>query len=67
MLFIWETLIEIMEYMVEFVTNIRVIKDICEVITNSFVIIKFLLLLQIGPKTWTTLFFEFKIFIIIIL
>ncbi len=56
-----------MEYMVEFVSNIPIIKDICEVITNSLVIIKFLLLLQIGPKTWATLFSEFKIFIIIIL
>jgi len=37
--------------MTEFVTNIPIMKDICEIINDSLIIIKFLLFLQIGPKT----------------
>jgi hypothetical protein len=36
--------------MVEFVTNILVIKNICEVINDSLINILFFLFLQIGPK-----------------
>jgi hypothetical protein len=60
MLFIWKTIIGIFKYTTEFVTNIPIIKDICEVINDILIIIKCLLLLQIGPKTWATLFFYLK-------
>jgi hypothetical protein len=57
MLFIWKIVIEIFKYRIEFVTNIPIIKDICEIINDILIVIKLLLLLQIGPKTWATFFF----------
>jgi hypothetical protein len=51
------TLIKIFKYMNEFFISILVIKDICEVISGSLVIVQFFLLLQIGPKNLGNIIF----------
>jgi hypothetical protein len=50
------SLVEIFKYMTKFITNIIVIKDICEIINDSLVIVNYFLLLQIGPKNLGNIF-----------
>jgi hypothetical protein len=47
--------------MIKFMTNILIIKDICEIIINNLVNF-FYYYYKLDPKTWATLLFKFIIY-----